>query len=179
MDAFPKFIIETDPEEGDCLIIAKCTYHSQLVVDKSKVKGGGWFIIDPEIQMVTLHGESHDFGRASFEDIKSCIDRNKVFTNSSLQRNITHQFNFQYKNELGEITIIRSVPGYTIKDLKLAQNLKRQAFALERATYYLKILQKSGNPLSSKAAFKYRQCWRIYQQTHEIYCRSINLPFYK
>ena len=41
MDSFPKFIIETDDEIGDCLIIAKCTYHHELAIDKTKVKGGG------------------------------------------------------------------------------------------------------------------------------------------
>lgn len=33
MDAFPKFIIETDDQKGDCLIVAKCTYHKQLATD--------------------------------------------------------------------------------------------------------------------------------------------------
>lgn len=41
MDIFPKFIIETDDELGDCLIISKCTYHKELVTDHTKVKGGG------------------------------------------------------------------------------------------------------------------------------------------
>ena len=44
MDVFPKFIIETDDDHGDCLIISKCTYHRELAIDKDKVKGGGWFV---------------------------------------------------------------------------------------------------------------------------------------
>ena len=48
MDVFPKFIIETDNQEGDCLIIAKCTYHKQLATDISKVKGGGMWTLDRE-----------------------------------------------------------------------------------------------------------------------------------
>jgi len=48
MDVFPKFIIETDSEKGDCLSIARVTCHNQIVVDKTKVKGGGWFLMTRE-----------------------------------------------------------------------------------------------------------------------------------
>ena len=57
MDVFPKFIIETDGQEGDCLIVAKCTYHKQLATDIKKVKGGGWWTLDKENSIFTLHGE--------------------------------------------------------------------------------------------------------------------------
>lgn len=42
MDLFPKYIIETDDELGNCLILSKCSFHHELVTDKNKVKGGGF-----------------------------------------------------------------------------------------------------------------------------------------
>lgn len=103
MDVFPKFIIETDDQEGDCLIVAKCTYHKQLATNVKKVKGGGWWTLDKENSVFTLHGDSQDFGRAKIEDIASCVQRKKVFSSASLTRNFTDIFKFQYRNEDGEI----------------------------------------------------------------------------
>lgn len=103
MDVFSKFIIETDEQEGDCLIVAKCTYHKQLSTDISKVKGGGWWTLDSDNSVFTLSGDSHDFGRANIEDIASCVQRKKVFSSASLHRNLTDNFKFQYRNEVGEI----------------------------------------------------------------------------
>lgn len=103
MDVFPKFIIETDDQEGDCLIIAKCTYHKQLATDISKVKGGGWWLLDKENSIFTLYGNSTNFGMAKIEDIANCVQRKKVFSSASLIRNFTDDFKFQYKNEVGEI----------------------------------------------------------------------------
>lgn len=103
MDVFPKFIIETDDQEGDCMIVARCTYHKQLATDIKKVKGGGWWTLDKENSIFILHGDSHDFGRAKIEDIASCVQRKKVFSNASLTRNFTDNFKFQYRNEVGEI----------------------------------------------------------------------------
>jgi hypothetical protein len=103
MDVFPKFIIETDPEEGDCLIIAKCTYHKQLATDVSKVKGGGWWRINSEKKTVYLHGESHDFGRAKIEDIADCVKRKKVFRNSGLYAEWDSDYKLFYDNDCGDI----------------------------------------------------------------------------
>ena len=103
MDVFPKFIIETDSEEGDCLIIAKCTYHKQLATDLTKVKGGGWWTLDRDNSVFTLYGDSYDLGRATIEDITSCVQRKKVFSTRSLLGNLTDDFKFQYKNDVGEI----------------------------------------------------------------------------
>lgn len=100
---FPKFIIETDDELGDCLILAKCTYHKQLVTDIKKVKGGGWWTLDKDTSIFTLHGDSHDFGRAKIEDIANCVQHKKVFSSASLNRNFTDSFKFQYKDQSGEI----------------------------------------------------------------------------
>lgn len=104
MDVFPKFIIESDTIEGDCLIIAKCKYHKQLAVDHTKVKGGGWWYLDHETSTFTLRGESHDFGRAKLEDIMDCIKRGKVFSSPTLTRNFHEEgYKFQYENQSGEI----------------------------------------------------------------------------
>jgi len=104
MDVFPKFIIETDDQEGDCLIIAKCTYHKQIVTDKTKVKGGGWWTLDRENSIFTLHGDSHDFGRAKVEDIASCVQRGKVYSSPSFTAlPLSIGFKFKYRNEVGEI----------------------------------------------------------------------------
>jgi hypothetical protein len=65
MDVFPKFIVE-----GNNLIIAKCTYHKQLVTDKDQVKGGGLWMLDRDKKEFLLYGDSFDFGRASIEIIK-------------------------------------------------------------------------------------------------------------
>lgn len=106
MDVFPKFIIETDNELGDCLIIAKCTYHSDLVIDKSKVKGGGWWTLKNDI--FTLFGESHDYKKAQLEDIKNCIKLGNVFTTNMLIEPIVNKFGFSY-NTGTEIIILKKI----------------------------------------------------------------------
>lgn len=102
MDVFKKFIIETDDELGDCLIIAKCTYHKQIVTDEKKVKGGGWWeLVDNKTFL--LFGESHEFGRASIEDIKKCIENDLAFSNKYLIKAVTSIYNFSYRDQLGNI----------------------------------------------------------------------------
>ena len=94
MDVFLKFIIETDDEYGDCLIIARCTYHKELATDITKVKGGGiWFLKD---NTFILSGSSQDFGKADFEIIKSCVEKGNVFSNSSLSFPMTDKHDFSY-----------------------------------------------------------------------------------
>jgi len=104
MDKFPKFIIETNDELGDCLIVAKCTYHKQLVSDITKTKGGGWWTLDFDNSLFTLYGDSKDLGKAKILDIAKCVQNKKVFQSSSLRRFLTDRYKFQYKNEVGEIT---------------------------------------------------------------------------
>ncbi len=100
-DVFPKFIIENDGEEGDCLIIARCTFHKQLVADISKVKGGGFWSLNDDKDTFAFHGSSHDFGRASINDITACIKNNKVFASVRLHRKFEN-FKFVYKHDNGE-----------------------------------------------------------------------------
>lgn len=105
MEVFPKFIIETDPELGKCLIIAKCNFHKQLVVDKDKVSGGGWWRLNKETNTIILYGDSHDFGRASIEDITECINNGMVFRNLSCSASIADLFNFSYDTQTELIRI--------------------------------------------------------------------------
>ena len=68
-DIFPKFIIENDR-----LTIGKVSFHKDLVFeDKSKVKGGGWFLYIPEDKCFLLYGNSEDFGKADFNDIRKAV----------------------------------------------------------------------------------------------------------
>ena len=105
MDVFPKFIIETDPEEGDVLIIGKCTYHRQLSNDPAKVKGGGWWTLNQSVdKSFILFGSSEDFGKAKIELIADCIKRKKVFSSmKSFHRNFTDNYTFRYRDEVGDI----------------------------------------------------------------------------
>ena len=96
MDIFPKFIIETDDDYGNCLILSKCTYHRELVTNKESVKGGGIFRYNSENNTFILSGSSYEFGTASFEDIKECIENGNVFTNSALAFPITEKHKFSY-----------------------------------------------------------------------------------
>lgn len=73
-DVFQKFIIE-----GNNLIIAKCTFHKQLVTDKEQVKGGGMWEWNRENKTIMLYGDSHDFGRVEYEDVSACIKAGNVF----------------------------------------------------------------------------------------------------
>lgn len=74
MDLFSKFIIE-----GDDLILAKVTYHNELVTDISKVRGGGMFSYDSDAKTFTLYGESAQFGRAELDDIRKCFACGNVY----------------------------------------------------------------------------------------------------
>lgn len=100
MDVFPKFVIE-----GDVLVIAKATYHHQLVNDKEKVRGGGWWRLDKETNTFILHGKSEDFGAATIEDIKHCIDKENVFTDKYECHNISQAYNFAYDTNTEIITL--------------------------------------------------------------------------
>ncbi len=96
IDVFPKFIVE-----GNNLIIAKCTFHKQLVTDKEQVKGGGMWEWDRDKNEFLLYGDSTDFGEASTEDIKACIESGNVFLSYSGGRNVSH--NSFYLNTGSEI----------------------------------------------------------------------------
>jgi len=89
-DVFPKFLVE-----DDCLVIAKCTFHHQIVNDKDKVKGGGWWTRNDEGAFI-LYGSSFDFGAAKIKDIKNCIDKGNVFTDKYYTDSICDKHEFLY-----------------------------------------------------------------------------------
>lgn len=93
MALFPKFIIE----DGN-LIISKVTFHKDIACDIKNVKGGGWFKINNDVhpKTITFHGDSHDFGKAKFEDIKKCVEEKKVFSNKYLTSNLSDLYKFLY-----------------------------------------------------------------------------------
>lgn len=97
-DVFPKFIIE----DGN-LIIAKCKYHKQLVNDKDqdKVKGGGWWKIENDT--LILFGDSYEFGQATFETIKTCINKGTIFSDKYKTTNISKKYKFAYYNGIEKI----------------------------------------------------------------------------
>lgn len=101
-ELFPKFIIETIPEMGDCLIIGKCAYHKNIATNIENVKSGGWWVLDRKTSTFTFLGESQDFGRASQEAIQQCVLNNVVFLSSAFGEPITKNFTFIYKDQLGE-----------------------------------------------------------------------------
>ncbi len=101
MEVFPKFIIE-----GEKIIIGKCSFHKDMVTDKSIVKGGGWFKFVNN--MFILYGSSHDFGKASIEDIKECFKTGEVYDrngNSFLKR-YGSKFQFFYSENIEILTEI-------------------------------------------------------------------------
>lgn len=111
MDLFPKFIVVIDDTDGYCLIYSKCTYHKELVGENQKPVGGGWFTYDRETNTFILHGESHDFGKASFEDIEKCFADNGggVYSNRYMISDKTDQHNFFYRNEVGELFPLKTM----------------------------------------------------------------------
>lgn len=97
MDTFNKFIIETDDELGDCLILGRVTYHNQLAFEKEKVKSGGWW--NKKDGRITFFGKSHDFGRATEEQVKDAVMNNKVFTSNLLKYPINKKYKFSYDRQ--------------------------------------------------------------------------------
>ena len=103
-DIFNKFIIETDDELGDCLILGRVTYHKQLAFDVNKVKSGGWW--KKEEERITFFGSSQDFGTATQEQVTDAVMNNKVFTSYILEHPINNKFKFSYdkQSEIIELT---------------------------------------------------------------------------
>lgn len=91
MDLFPKFIIE-----GDSLILMKVSYHHEIATNKDDVKGGGWFRYDHPNNTFIFYGESVDFGKATLEDIKKCVEAKNVFSHPMKHRNLCDRHNFAY-----------------------------------------------------------------------------------
>jgi hypothetical protein len=97
-DIFPKYIIE-----DGALIISNVTYHKEMVIDKTKVSGGGWFVMNNEHKTLLFRSYSADFGRATLEDVKKCVEDKKVYTNPFSEHDISDQYKIYYETESGEI----------------------------------------------------------------------------
>jgi hypothetical protein len=101
---FPKFIIQ-----GESLILGMVSYHSELVdkENSDKVKGGGWFRWNVDKTMITFHGGSHDYGAASMEDIKSCVDTGNIFSGAIGRPSPLRNRGFAYRDADNEIFILK------------------------------------------------------------------------
>lgn len=102
MDVFPKFIIETDEELGDCLILSKVTFHESIAIFPEKVKGGGWFEFSTELNGFIFYGTSEQFGPAKLEDIQNCVDSELVFNDPYLAIDLS-KYNFFYREANGTV----------------------------------------------------------------------------
>lgn len=102
MEKFSKFIIQDDK-----LILMKVTFHKEIVTNPTNVKGGGWFKYLSEDNMFVFYGESYDFGKAKFEDIKQCVENAEVYSDNRLIRNITdrHTFGYDTGTEIIELKV--------------------------------------------------------------------------
>lgn len=108
---FPKYIIEN----GN-LILAKVKFHKQLVLDEKKienVKGGGWFLFIAATNQIVFHGDSHDYGQASLEDVRECVENGRIFTRKCLSRNISfdHKFAYNTGSEIIDLEVKVTVDG--------------------------------------------------------------------
>jgi len=97
---FPKFIIE-----DGALVMMNVLYHSQIVNDKDKVTGGGWFRFHYPSKSCIFYGGSQDYGQAKLEHIKECVWNGKVFMNPPHPRTLVDKFNFYYDTGLEMIEL--------------------------------------------------------------------------
>lgn len=95
-DLYPKYIIV----DGK-LIISMVKYHKNILCEEfdhtkepHRIKGGGWFIKKDNV--MTFHGDSTDFGKATLEDVKKAIEDKQVFTNIYETVNISDKYKFCY-----------------------------------------------------------------------------------
>ena len=103
MPLFQKFIIE-----DGCLIMMNVVYHSQIVTQQDKVKGGGWFLMNQLSNIYTFYGDSKDYGKAAVEDIRACIKNGKVFFSACKTINISGKHHFCYDTGTEVIVLCRA-----------------------------------------------------------------------
>lgn len=96
MELYPKYIVE-----DDTLVFSKARYHKELAIDKTKVKGGGWFKYISKTKTFEFSLDSHDFGRASLEEVQACFKAKQVFGSELRIDDISEKFNFIYISEDG------------------------------------------------------------------------------
>ena len=99
MELYPKFVIE-----DGALIISKVTYHREIVTDKAKCVGGGWFKFISESNTFMFFGSSDEFGTASFENIQKCVTNKQVYKHKGCRGNISNDYKFVYKHLDGTLS---------------------------------------------------------------------------
>lgn len=67
-----KFIVETDK-----IVMAKVTYHRDLVHNKMLVNGGGWWLIKDDT--LYLYSSSDEFGQFNMQQVQELVKERKVF----------------------------------------------------------------------------------------------------
>jgi len=65
--------------EDDCIVMAKCDYHKQLVIDNTKVQGGGMFTLDTKKKTIIFYGDSYKFGGVDKEDMQRAVNDKKIY----------------------------------------------------------------------------------------------------
>ena len=80
-ELYPKFVLV---DSG--LIIARCTYHRDIVPAGEKCYGGGWWIQNEDT--FTLYSSSDEFGYADLKVVQKHIDEGNVFLNSRMKNQL-------------------------------------------------------------------------------------------
>lgn len=100
-EVYPKFIIE----DGN-LIIGMVKFHKELSRSSKmshNMKGGGWFRSErnniTKLINIIFFGQSEDFGKASFDAVRQCVENKKVFDSVTNFQNISQEYDFYYEIE--------------------------------------------------------------------------------
>jgi len=65
-------------EDDDISISASIEYHFEIVKDRKKVSGGGYWKMDRQNNIIWLYGSSDDFGQCTEEQVRSAV-KNGIF----------------------------------------------------------------------------------------------------
>ncbi len=87
-ELYPKFVLV---DSG--LIIARCTYHRDIVPAGEKCYGGGWWI--RKDNTFTLYSSSTKFGYADLKVVQKHLDEGNVFLNSRMTNQLNVE-NYQF-----------------------------------------------------------------------------------
>ena len=95
MEKFNKFVIE-----NDTVYLDKVFYHKEIVEDRTKVKGGGLFLIDNVNRIITFYGSSTDFGPFDDKHLADCILNNKVMLYRIKNISLIYKFRINIGSEI-------------------------------------------------------------------------------
>jgi len=91
MERHPKFVIV-----GDNLYMGKVVYHKELINTGDVVLGGGYFLYNDKDDSFTFYGDSHDFGRATEEQVRNAVEKGNVGERCRPQRYAQHNLYYTY-----------------------------------------------------------------------------------